>query len=258
MRLQSSLEFIITYSWALLIISLFMATMVIISLSHPAQNYIPSQCSITPLLPCLDTLFTINPMVFTLEFQNNLGQAMYFTPNALNVLTSGTIVPGTHNSVGNCAPALLPVGGEEVCNALISGTFTLPTSAQFLTTFNLTYELCSGNTFNSCNTPTYTTSGSSLQAVSPTSVSFYAVNFETNVPSYGTIVLNGVPYPTCDIAYFVSGNYVVFAQPALGHKFQTWNIIPASVLGANVASTTAQNTVLSIVSSNSVLTANFV
>jgi hypothetical protein len=258
MRQQSSLEFIITYSWAILIISVFMATMVILSLSHPAQNYIPSQCSITPLLPCLDSLFTTNPMVFTIEFQNNLGQALYFPYNTFNVLTVGTIVPGTQNSVGNCAPSLLPVGGEAVCNALISGTFALPTTAQFLTTFNITYELCRGNTFTSCNTPTYTTSGSSLQAVSPTSVNFYAVNFETNVPSFGTIILNGVPYPTCDIAYFISGNYVIFAQPALGHRFQTWNIIPSSALGANVASTTAQNTVLTIVNSNSVLTANFV
>ena len=252
MRLQSSLEFLTTYSWAFMIIALFVSTMVVLSLSRPVQNYIPSQCSITPLFPCLDTIFTKNPLALTLVFQNNLGQALYFPANAFNVITTGTEVIGTQYSIGGCSPSLLPVGGEAVCNALISGNINPSVGTQFLTSFIITYELCNGNTFASCNTPTYETTGSSLQAVSSSNTNLYAVTFNVGAGS-GMIVLNEVAYPENDVAYFISGNYVIFAQPALGHSFVSWSISSSS---STVDSTSSQNTLLSL-NSNAVLTATF-
>jgi hypothetical protein len=253
MRLQTSLEFLLTYSWAMLVIGLFLSTVFLISLSHPVQSYIPSQCSITPLLPCLDTVLTTSPNLFTMVFQNNLGQALYFPSSAFNVITTGTEVTGSQSSLGSCAPLLLPVGGEAVCTATIPGSIVLPTGTQFLVSFIITYELCGGNTFSSCNTPTYSTTGSSLQMVSPSTTSLYAVTFNV-VSGSGTIVLNGVSYPNNDVAYFVSGNYVIFAQPALGHSFTTWGITSTSSTIAPPY--TAQNTVLTL-SSNAVLKATF-
>ena len=255
MKQQSSMEFLLTYSWALVIISVFIAVVAILSLSRPVQTYVPSQCSITPLLPCLDSLLTSSPSALTLLFQNNLGQALYFPANAFNVLITNTGGTGTLYNLGSCAPSLLPVGGEAVCNSLISTTITLPAGAQFQTSFIITYELCSGSTSASCSTPTYATTGSSLQVVSSSGVTFNSLNFVVSGgagTSSGMIVLNGVAYPSGDTAYFITGNYVIFAQPALGHSFSSWSVTAPSV----VASTSAQNTILTL-STNAVLTATF-
>ncbi len=250
MKQQTSLEFLLTYSWALLILALFMAMVAVISFSHPVQSYLPSQCSIAPLLPCLDSLFYANTL--TLLFQNNLGQALYFPANAFNVLITNAGFSGTNYNQGGCAPSLVPVGGEAVCNAVITGGATIPTGSQFLSTFIVTYELCSGGTSATCNAPTYRTTGSSLQSVGASGTGFYTINFQVNsLTTAGTIVLNGVSYPNNDIALFPSGNYVIFAQPALGHSFFFW-----AASGSTVASTSAQNTVL-ILAANTVLTGTF-
>ncbi len=260
MKLQSSVEFFVTYSWVLLILSAFIATVAVISLSRPVQTYIQSQCSITPLFPCLDTVLTTSPSTtFTLLFQNNLGQALYFPSSAFNVLVTNTGFTGAQYNIGSCAPSLLPVGGEAVCNAIISGNFVIPPGAQTLATFIITYELCNGGTVASCSSSLYKTTGSAIQSVSPSGTSLYSVNFQVSGSAganSGMIVLNGVSYPNSDTAYFANslstGNYIIFAQPALGHSFVSWS----ATVPSTVASTATQNTVL-LLTGNTVLTATF-
>ncbi len=250
MRQQSSMEFVLTYSWALLILGVFVATVAIISLSHPVRSYIPSQCTITPLFQCLDSLFAANTL--TVVFQNNLGQALYFPSNAFNATITGS-GSETQYGIGECVPSFLPVGGEAVCDATVSGAQNLPMGSQLLTSFLITYEICNGGSFASCTAPTYKTAGSSLQAISPSGTSLYSITFHVGADaSYGTIVLNGVSYPDGDTAYFVSRGITIYALPAAGHAFVSWSVTPSST----VESTASQNTVLSL-SSNTVLTATF-
>ncbi len=165
-RQQSSLEFLTTYAWAILIIALFIAVVVVISLSKPAASYLPSQCSITPLFPCIDTRLyynAITPLTFTIVFQDNLGQAMYFPANAFNVTMTGVGVSGTQSSLGSCAPAFLPSGSQAVCTTQIPGNLKPPSGTTKSTSFSITYQLCTGGAQSSCASTAYTTTGTSLQ-----------------------------------------------------------------------------------------------
>ena len=56
---QAALEFIVTYSWALIIISLFVVAVLVLSDVRPPVAYLQSSCSIQPLLPCSETLLDI-------------------------------------------------------------------------------------------------------------------------------------------------------------------------------------------------------
>ncbi|HUY69991.1 MAG TPA: hypothetical protein VMV00_00280, partial [Candidatus Baltobacteraceae bacterium] len=107
LRQQSALELLTTYSWALLIIAVFVAAVAVINSARPATNYLASSCSIEPLLPCTQTLLTYNtvsPIKFTLLFTNNLGQVMYFPVNSINITVTNIGTKGITYNVGNCTP----------------------------------------------------------------------------------------------------------------------------------------------------------
>ncbi|MEM0148508.1 MAG: hypothetical protein QXY10_02840, partial [Candidatus Micrarchaeaceae archaeon] len=77
MKLQSALEMLITYSWAIIILTLFIAIAAVISLSSPSSTYMPPTCNIAPTLPCIYSLLTSysssHPAMYLVEFSNNFG-----------------------------------------------------------------------------------------------------------------------------------------------------------------------------------------
>jgi hypothetical protein len=88
--------------------------------------------------------------------------------------------------------------------------------------------------------------------VSAAGTALYSLTFNV-ISGSGTIVLNGVSYPNTDNAYFIGGNYAIFALPTLGHSFTSWSSSGGCV---SVANSVVQNTVLTL-SSNSDLCVSF-
>ena len=252
MKQQSAVEFMVTYSWAIILISMLVVMVLLVSGSRPPLSYLQSSCSIQPLLPCSDSLLSYNavaPMHYYIIFSNNLGQILYFPPNSINA-TMASLGSSSSYSFGSCTPNVAGEGSQVLCSVAISGNSKPKAGSQQVVYFVLNYSICTTSEIDSCGS-FYRSSGYSIQSVSPSGVSVDNVIFVTN-PG-GNIVLNGITYFSGTSTYLPSGNYVIFAQPADGEKFVAWDIdSPTSIIG-NSAS---QNTVL-VLGSNSVITAQF-
>jgi len=251
---QSAIEFIMTYSWAIIIISLFIITVILISDARPPSVYLGSSCNIQPLLPCTDALLTyntVNPLQYYLVFTNQLGSVLHFPHNSLNISTSS--MGGSVNyQYGNCQPAFASKGSSVLCTANIITPTKPAAGSQSALTFILSYNICSSSSQSSCTPSLYKSSGFSTETVSPSNIKLNSLTFLT-VPSTATIILNGITYYNGISAYFLSGNYVLFSSPPNGYQTISWSVSsPSSVL----SSTTTQNTVLTL-SSDAVVTASY-
>ena len=251
---QSAVEFLTTYSWAILIMALFIAIVAVLALSKPPSSYLASSCNIEPSLPCTGTAFTYNAITtphFYLLFTNNFGITMSFPYNGFNLTTTNIGSSGTVYNIGNCTPAIAPSGTPVVCMASIANSLMPATGAQTSTLFTISYQLCSGNSQVSCQGTVYKTTGSSLQTFAPSNTVLYAVTFQTN-PTTGSIVINGATYVNNVVSYFLAQSYNAFARPPSNYRFSSWTITPPSTL----SSTATQSTVLTVIS-NTVITATF-
>ena len=87
MKEQSAIEFLTTYSWAFLILGLFIISIVsIVALpGKSAVTYQPESCYISPSFPCTEPFMATNSLgtLFLVIFQNNLGTGIYFPENTL-------------------------------------------------------------------------------------------------------------------------------------------------------------------------------
>jgi len=254
LKQQSALELLTTYSWALLIIAVFVAAVAVINSARPATNYLASSCSIEPLLPCTQTLLTYNtisPIRFTLLFTNNLGQTMYFPANSLNITVTNIGTKGITYNTGNCTPALALQGTPVLCTALISGTFKPPVGTQETILFSLNYQLCNGKTKASCASAQYKSAGQSSQTMAPSSILFHTLVIQTN-PTSGLVNLNGVTYLNGANVLLLTNQYSAYAIPPSGYKFTLWGVSG----GSGLSSTVTPNTILNF-SSNGTVTASF-
>jgi hypothetical protein len=233
MKQQAAVEFIITYSWAILIISLFVVLVLLISGTRPPQTYLQSSCNIQPLLPCTESLITYNsssPMQYYVVFSNQLGHVLYFPlGSAINVTTTGTSGTGSSNTFGSCTPTFAGLGASVLCTTLVGGNSKPNVGTQVIVNFILTYSICTSAPANAIYSNSlcpnfYKSSGYSIQSVAPPAFKINYVTFKTN--SNGTIILNGVSYIDSTTAYLPSGNYTIFAQPNSDKKFIGW--IPIS------------------------------
>jgi hypothetical protein len=230
------MEMMVTYSWAVLIISIFVAIVFVLVGSASGQPLLPSSCTIQPLLPCTDTLLTnyssTSGIVFYLTFTNNLQNPILFQNNAFNLTTTGIGVIGNAINYGNCYPSFALIGSAVICKVSIAGSFSPPVGTKANTAFSITYRLCSRNTQAGCPSSSYKSSGYSTQSVAPANVLFYGVSFvanEVNGISKSTIgmnaliYINGVPYATAQNALFVSqGSYSLFGTIPSGFTFSSW------------------------------------
>jgi len=251
---QSAIEFIMTYSWVFIVISLFIVTVVLVSDARPPTIYLGSSCNIQPLLPCTEALLTYNsitPLQYYVVFTNQLGSVLYFPPNSLNMSTS-SIGGSVNHQYGNCLPSFASKGSPIICTANIIVLTKPKAGTQAVLTFTLSYNICSSNTKSSCTPSLYKSSGISTETVSPSNIKLNNLTFMT-MPPKATIILNGITYYNGISAYFPSGNYVLFSSPPNGYQTISWSVSsPSSVL----SSTTTQNTVLTL-SSDAVVTASY-
>jgi hypothetical protein len=254
LKQQSAIEFVTTYSWAILMISLFIAVVVVLAMSKTSTNYLASTCTIQPSLPCSGTIFTynsVNPLRFTMLFTNNLGVTMYFPLNDFNLTTTNVGNAGITYNIGNCTPSIATAGTQVICRAAVAGSLKPAVGSQTSAVFTISYQLCSGNSQSKCQSTVYKSTGSSLQTLSPSTINLYTITFQT-VPSTASISLNGAVYVNNAVSYFVSQSYNAFAMPPPGYQFISWSATGASTL----SSTSLQSTVLTL-NANTVLTATY-
>ncbi|MGD0729397.1 MAG: hypothetical protein ABR981_04950 [Candidatus Micrarchaeaceae archaeon] len=253
LKQQSAIEFLVTYSIALLIIGIFIASVILISNTRPPVAFLGSSCNIQPLFPCQESLLTYNsitPLQYYLVFTNELGSVIYFPPNAINITTTNIGSSGIAQFIGNCTPSFASESSQVLCKVNIAGNVKPSIGQQTGVSFEISYNICKTSNSLSCAPGLYKSSGTSSQAIAPSSVNLYTLQFLTS-PS-GTIVLNGVTYFNGITAYFPSGNYVIFGSPPSSASFVSWNVN----LPSYAANTASQNTTLTL-RANSVITATF-
>jgi hypothetical protein len=255
LRQQSALELLTTYSWAFLIIAIFIAAIAVISGSRPPTSYLSSTCNIDPAFPCdqaaISSYNSVAPITFYVFFTNNLGTPIYLPSNSLNATLTNVGQSGTHSYLGNCYPALALKGAIVKCYVQIPGTVEPSTGSQVGVNFYVEYSICTSSAMSSCS-GSYKTTGYALQSLSPPATGIYYVKFITS-PQSGSIVVDNIQYANGTTALLVSGKYTAFASPPGGYAFSSWAV---NSISSTLSSTSLQNTTLTV-ASNATLTANF-
>ncbi len=231
-----------TYSWALIVIAVFIAVVgvLILSPTKGTATLSPSSCYLTPSLPCYQSVLLTNSSgsQFIALFQNNMGVSMYFPANAISLHPSYS--SSTAYS-GSCLPQTAPPGATVICNVSIA-TYSPAVGTQLYPTFTLSYQICP-----SCATAgaqSYNTSGTSTLTASSFSSVLYSVQLLTSTGT-GNIVVGGVKYPSGANVIFLAGvNYPIYAIPPSGIvNFGGWlssNLVVGSPMQQ---STTAQGAI---------------
>lgn len=236
---QSVLEMMMTYSWALLIISIFIAIVFVLSGNINGQQYTAPVCNIQPQLPCPDSELvaynSVSPSTYFVTFTNNLQVPMFFPTNAFNVTMAGIGDVGTNHYFGNCNPTFALVGSKTTCSVTIAGKIEPPVGTKVGSYFQLTYELCgTNNMMSSCGSSLYKSSGYSTQSISPSTTKLYAISFTANGFGFSVIggptdtnallFLNGVPYTNGQNVIITStGNYNIYLQTPNGYSISSWS-----------------------------------
>ncbi len=235
MKLQSSLEYLSTFSMALIVVTVVIAIVGVVwyALLSPKQStLLPSSCILSTQLNCFQFAVGNNgaKSVAAVVFTNNLGQPIYFPQNAFEVL------PTTANSAfyGACLPANAPQGATVVCNVTLSG-YNPPIGTQLAPRFQVSYGECSAGQCTNLST-----FGSGTTYVS-SQLPFEGVTVLT-FPSGGTVDVNGADYPDGSLLSWVrSTPYHVTATPPSsfsGHALEGW----VTSGGVNVSSATSAQT----------------
>ncbi len=251
-KTQSALEFLMTYSWAFLIISMFVAIVFVTAFSRPPSYYSQSSCNLQPSFPCTGTQLaqygSSGSLVYMVQFTNQLGVAVYFPANAFNATTTDVGVQGTANWVGNCTPQFAPIGATVMCTAYVGGSYVPAIASQTSAAFALNYKICPGGTIASCDNSVYRSTGSSQQTFSK-QATLYALRLLTN-PATAKIAVNGVPYVNNTTLLLLSGNYGIYAQPPSHYAFASWS-------ASNIVIAAQQQNTTATLSTNGTVTANF-
>ncbi len=251
---QSAVEMLITYSWAMLIIALFVSMVFVLSFSKPASSYIQSSCNIEPSLPCAEAIATAasstRPIEYIVLFSNNLGATIYMPSNSFSATTTGLGVSGVMTWTGNCTPALAPEGSMVLCRAAISGTSSPPLGSLLSDSFAVKYGICSKLLLSSCSSAVYKTTGTSEEDFLSANIGIHDITLYTSTGT-GYVSLNGVSYLNGTRVLELPGKYQVYAVPPSGYAFSSWSI------SNNTLSSTEQYTNMTV-SVNGSVTANFV
>ena len=267
-RAQSAVELLSTYSWALLIMAIFIAAVLYIATGAPAVQVFSSDCNIQPLIQCQDSALLVNStgkVIFVVEFINKLQTPMLFAANAINVSASGFGKSGTAVYNGQCFPGFALPGSRVVCKVSAPAPSQQPTGTQIGTYFTLNYTICQSSNQSSCPAQYYSSTGYSVQSVASQSFNFVSVSFVANglygigylntTNANGIIFVNGVPYSSGQTALFTAtGNYVLNTQPPPGYLFVNWSV--GSPSSSFVAPSNTQNSLLTLVN-NATITATY-
>lgn len=165
---QSMIEFIVTYSWALLILAMFVAVVFALTSTQPPSSYLPSTCSINPAFQCTAAgLYQSGPSsaIATVSFINELGTPVEFGSGSFNV-SIGALGPRNITAIGHCSPSMAQQNARVNCSAQLQGFSPPSVGTSVDTFFSISYRICTGNRSASCGTQLYTTSGFASQSVS--------------------------------------------------------------------------------------------
>jgi hypothetical protein len=233
-KAQSALEFLSTYFWAFLILTLFLASMylIVFAPSTGPTTYAPSSCYVTETLACYQSALLVSPTssTFIVLIQNNVGATLYFPQNSIALSP-----PSSSGApyLGSCLPQSAPSGATVTCDVTVpSSTFAPPVGSQTSPTFTLSYQICPS--CNKAGAQSYATSGTSTVTATTSSSVLYSVQLLTSTGT-GNIVVGGVKYPSgANVIFLAGANYPVFAISPSGYAFSGW-------LSSNVTVTSGQN-----------------
>ena len=163
-RSQSAIEFMSTYSWALLITAIFLATVTTIVYTKGSVYSTPSSCYISPSFPCYEMLILVGNTGsnVVVAFSNNLGTTINFPVNSFHVL------PTYANTIydGECFPSNAITGSIVTCNAIIPG-FNPTLGSQLSPKFYVSYAICSPSCAAQSSFSQYNTTGFATAYASP-------------------------------------------------------------------------------------------
>ncbi|MDE1846481.1 MAG: hypothetical protein KGH52_00265 [Candidatus Micrarchaeota archaeon] len=249
-KLQSSIEFLLTYSWAFLAIAVFLAFLLaVVTVRNPA-SLTPGSCYINTRLLCRTSVFMTNTAAsaFILIFKNNLGRAISF-PESNGITMNPTFSGLIYNGV--CLPYNAPIGSVVTCNVTAPKQLA-SVGAQISPKFTLNYELCHSD---GCDFPIVPqnllyTSGFSTMEVSPMVPNAIVLAGLQTLPVGGEIVLNSVVYPSNVLVHLLYGYpYTVYALPPSSYFFSSW----ATTGGVSVSPATTQNAIVNAISPGNII-----
>ncbi|MGC8710114.1 MAG: hypothetical protein ACP5RF_00660 [Candidatus Micrarchaeia archaeon] len=234
MKAQSAVEFLATYAWAFLILTIFIAVIIVLVTIKNPSGYSPSSCYITPELACSESVFTSSASAssFAIVFMNNLGANLTFGSNSI------ILYPNYLNSSykGVCMPSYAPKGSAVICNVTLSGVSYSPGS-QINPNFKIMYGVCTNP--NSCPSAIYNTSGSASDTIVYSKGLLSRVTLLTSTGT-GHIALGGASYPSNTVVTLINNvEYTIYAQPPSGYIFNGWTASSNVTISGNTISASA-------------------
>ncbi len=240
MKAQSAVEFLTTYSWAFLILGIFVVTILSV-VSLPGTNtptYLPESCYIAPSFPCSQAFMLTNSLSteFLVIFQNNLGTGIYFPENSL-AYNGIVLIPAlTSNATygGSCFPQNALPGATVTCNIVMSN-YNIPVASQLNPKFTLMYQICAPR----CTNQVYNTTGTAVTVVNPYKSVVFQVQLLTT-PTNGLISVDGVKYPNgANVIFVLGASYSVYGVPGPSGTFSSWTASGGVHTAGSTQSTTA-------------------
>jgi hypothetical protein len=135
MKNQSAIEFLLTYGWAIVIITIVVALLVSIffALPKPTAKF---SCFISPAFPCTDALVSLNSTNATLYFviQNKAGQKISISNVFLNITSTYPSKVFT----GSCGPSIVYPNSFTICKIVFSKTYSSLSSFQIALNYSFT------------------------------------------------------------------------------------------------------------------------
>lgn len=229
---QSSIEYISTFSMALLILIVAVVAVGAFFLRSNQTTYAPSVCIISSQLNCVQAAIANNSgkSVAMVVFTNNLGVPITFAGNSIVVYPSSS----QQGYIGSCYPTTAPAGATVICNATLTN-FKAQIGQQLQSSFQISYSQCSSGQCQVTNT-----TGTSAVSVTK-SIATSSVELITFPAGEGGISVDGNEYPSGTQINFLTGaNYSIYADVPTDPdpSFEGW----ITTGGLHVKSITSQAT----------------
>lgn len=138
-RAQAAMEFIMTYGWAILAVTVVIGALVYFGIFSPAK-FLPETCSFPSELTCVGKALTTAGAAGTIEFvvSNNVGNDIKIAPADISATGDCTSAGATVNggavevTVGNAKTATIKV----TCGAITAGRMKSTVTVKYTNTLN--------------------------------------------------------------------------------------------------------------------------
>ncbi len=164
-KLQSAIEYMSSYSWALIILVLVLIIFFLIFAHAINTTYSSSYCYISTSFKCYQLLISTNSIGVTslLVFTNDLGRTIYFqqkSPFSISITPTGNYISGS------CAPLTATPGTSITCVAYLPG-YEPAYGTQLEPEFFFNYSECIASSCTSANLQKLSTAGSAVSYAYP-------------------------------------------------------------------------------------------